>query len=90
MALPRLRPESTALLVIDVQERLLAVIPEAERLVARVARLAAAAQRAIFKDFIVYPLWNTALDEPCLQHQRLNSDGTMAFARTVRPIERWT
>jgi nicotinamidase-related amidase len=40
----RLFPATSLVCVIDVQERLLAVIPEAERLVARVARLAAAAQ----------------------------------------------
>ena len=40
----RLFPATSLLCVIDVQERLLAVIPEAERLVARVARLAAAAK----------------------------------------------
>jgi nicotinamidase-related amidase len=40
----RLFPATSLLCVIDVQERLLAVIPEAERLVARVARLAGAAK----------------------------------------------
>ena len=40
----RLLPATSLLCVIDVQERLLAVIPEAEQLVARVARLAEAAK----------------------------------------------
>ena len=40
----RLFPATSLVCVIDVQERLLAVIPEAERLVARVARLAEAAK----------------------------------------------
>ena len=40
----RLLPATSVVCVIDVQERLLAAIPEAERLVARVARLAEAAK----------------------------------------------
>ena len=40
----RLFPATSLVCVIDVQERLLAVIPEAERLVARVATLAEAAK----------------------------------------------
>ena len=40
----RLVPASTLICVIDVQERLLAVMPDADRLVARVARLAEAAK----------------------------------------------
>ncbi len=40
----RLTPDTSLLCVIDVQERLLAVMPDAERLVARVTRLAEAAR----------------------------------------------
>ena len=40
----RLDPSTSLLAVIDVQERLLPVIPAADRLVARVARLAEAAR----------------------------------------------
>lgn len=40
----RLLPERSLLCVIDVQERLLAVVPDAERVVARVGRLAEAAR----------------------------------------------
>jgi nicotinamidase-related amidase len=40
----RMAPDTTLLCVIDVQERLLAVIPDADRLVARVTRLAEAAR----------------------------------------------
>jgi nicotinamidase-related amidase len=43
MALPRLRPESTALLVIDVQERLMPTIAAAPRVEANCALLAQAA-----------------------------------------------
>ena len=40
----RISPASTLLCVIDVQERLLAVLPDAARVVSRVARLAEAAR----------------------------------------------
>ena len=43
MALPRMKPESTALLVIDVQERLMPTIAEAARVEANCAILARAA-----------------------------------------------
>jgi nicotinamidase-related amidase len=43
MALPRLRPESTALLVVDIQERLMPTIAAAERVAANSALLARAA-----------------------------------------------
>ena len=44
--LPRMRlfPATSLLCVIDVQERLLAVVPEADRVVARCRRLAEAAR----------------------------------------------
>lgn len=43
MALPRLRPESTALLVVDIQERLMPTIAAAERVATNAAILARAA-----------------------------------------------
>ena len=50
----RLDPSTSLLAVIDVQERLLPVIPAADRLVARVARLAEAAR--LVAQFVALPL----------------------------------